>query len=566
MLSRHTKESYKMTQARDQLYSNESKQLAKKSFAAIGGVLLSRVSGVIRTIIVNSYFGAGLAMDAFNVAFRLPNGLRDLFADGALSAAFITVLVDAREKGIEEEKKLISIIIGFFITVTLLISVLCAVFSYEFMYLISHDEFTNNGSLNLASNLFKILAFYLPITMLNSVAMASLGVLGKNFRATNGSLFLSVGMISGALIFAPFFHHINIESIYGLALGAMLGAVLQLLYQFIPLVQMGLIKYPNFNINEWINFKPLKKVLYLMAPRALGQGALTIALLINTSFALQIGKGVLTYIVTAVTIIQVPIGLFGVATGFAALPVLSKTIHENNLEKFSKLFVDSLETAIFLALLTTAAFALFIVPFYHILFEHGKITYSDTIQNSIAVCIYSIGIMFSSGSKVLLNGFYTLNKTRQMVYNAIFYLCISAYLSSTLAPKIGLIGLGLSYGASTCVDFFMNYFFFKKLYQQKNANQSPYIAGGKFFTYKIIFYSLLSFLFSISGVEFINIFWKNLYFYIGSNLNYINSIIFLTIGGFFYLICCIIFIIFFGPKQIKNMLYSALNKFRLVKK
>ena len=541
-------------------YSNEheqaSKQLAKKSFAAIGGVLLSRASGVVRTIIINASFGAGLAMDSFNAAFRFPNALRDLFADGALSAAFIKVLVDAREKGIEEERKLISIVIAFFLAVTLLIAILCSIYSYEFMNLMSDNKFKHSGGLFLASDLFKILAFYLPITMLNAVAMASLGVLGKTFRATNGSLFLSVGMILGSLVFAPIFHYFHIGSIFGLALGAMLGALFQLIYQFIPLFKLNLICVPNFNIKLWLIYKPLKEVLMLMAPRAIGQGALTIALLINTMFAIQVGQGVLTYIVTAVMIIQVPIGLFGVATGFAALPVLTKAINDGEYPKFSKLLVESLETAMGLALLTTAAFSLFIVPFYHILFQHGKITFYDTLHNSIAVCAYSIGIVFSSGSKVLLNGFYTINYTRQIVYNAVFYLGMSAFLSSMLAPRIGILGLGLSYGASTTLDFFMNYYFLKRIYIKKQYGPSPYLDGGKYFFLRILIFSILSYVFGLLGVEFIVKFWTHF----EAQLTILKSFFILGGGGLLYGILCVVLIFFFGSSNLKRMVKSGLKR------
>ena len=549
-----------MSKARDQLYSQESKQLAQKSFRAIGGVLLSRASGVIRTVIVNASFGAGLAMDSFNAAFRFPNGLRDLFADGALSAAFMTVLVEAHEKGLEEERKLISIIIGFFLFVTLVIASLCAIFSYEFMMMISDEKFVHSGGIFLASDLFKILAFYLPITMLNAVAMASLGVLGKTFRATNGSLFLSVGMILGSLLFAPLFHYLNTNTIFGLALGAMLGAFFQLIYQFIPLVKLKLICWPNFNFKDWVHYKPLKEVLFLMAPRALGQGALTIALLINTMFALQVGRGVLTYIVTAVTIIQVPIGLFGVATGFASLPVLTKCINDKEYPKFSSLLVESLETSMGLALLTTLAFALFIVPFYHFLFQHGKINFHDTIQNSIAVCIYSIGIVFSSGSKVLLNGFYTLNNTRQIVYNALVYLGISALLSSTLAPRIGLLGLGLSYGVSTTIDFYMNYYFLKRIYKKRQYGESPYEAGGKFFTMRVIVFSISSYVIALLGVETILKFWTFIETFFQSPFTWVKSLSILVLGGPFYVILCLILLYYFGSNNMKKMIQSLWNK------
>jgi putative peptidoglycan lipid II flippase len=542
----------------DQPYSQDSKQLAKSSFAAIAGVLLSRASGVIRTTIVNGTFGAGIALDAFNAAFRFPNALRDLFADGALSAAFIKVLVDAKERGKEEEKKVIAVIVGFFLTITCVIALLFMIFSTQFMDLMSSETFRATGGMSLASALFKILAFYLPITMLNAVAMASLGVLGKTFRATNGSLFLSVGMIMGSLIFAPLFHYFHINSIFGLAFGAMLGALFQLVYQFIPLVELGYMSKPNFNPKVWFSYGPLKQVLQLMAPRMLGQGALTIALFINTMFAIRVGTGVLTYVVTAITIIQVPIGLFGVATGFAALPVLTRAVNEKKEEKISTLLVESLETSLGLAILTTLGFALFIVPFYQVVFQHGKITLHDTLFNSLAVCAYSIGIVFSSGSKVLLTGFYALGRTKQIVYNAFCYLALSAVLTSQLAPRYGLIGLGLSYGLSTALDFFMNLVFLKRNAALDGIH--VYKAGGRFFFLKIAIFSMCGFLFSFLGVQSVEHLWAHFSTYFHCSLSFFTSFFILLGGGFLYGIACFVFLLFCAPLSIKIPMQNRLKK------
>lgn len=535
-------------------------KLGKNSFAATFGVLLSRGSGVIRTFVVNAYFGAGITLDAFYAAFRFPNALRDLFADGALSAAFIKSLVEERAKGIEHERKLISVTLGFFLVVTFLIALLLALFSYSFMDLIFDQKAHSPEGLLLSSNLFKILAFYLPFTMLNAVAMAVLNVIGKTFRAMNGSIFLSVGMILGCLLLGPAFGLLHLNPIFGLAVGSMLGVVLQMIYQFQPLIPLGLLAFPNFSPKQWMSYKPLHEMLKLMAPRALGQGALTIALMINTFFAIRVGHGVLTYIVTAITIIQVPIGLFGVATGFAAQPILTKAIHEGKAQKFSKLLVESLNASLWLALLTTGAFALLIVPFYNVLFQHGRITYFDNIQNSIAVCAYATGILFSAGSKVLLNAFYSINVTKQTVYNAVIYLVISATLSSILAPKFGIIGLGVSYGISTMSDFFINLFFLRKIYMQRYFPESPYEQGGKWFRLRLVVMSVLSFLLPCSGILGIQFFWKDFETYFHVKLGFLHSVGILSVVGLLYGLFALLLVSFYGPDSLKSFLLRLRRK------
>lgn len=481
--------------------------LKKRSLGAIFGIIISRLSGVFRTLIINASFGVGMALDSFNAAFRLPNGLRDLFADGAFSAAFIKSYSDAKRIGHDEERKLISLAGGFFLCVTTVLALLFSLFSESVMSAIVGENFRQSEGLQLASWLFKILAFYLPFTMLNALAMAVLGVHGKTFRAMNASIFLNIGMIVGALILAPIFLVLGINGIFGLAVGSMLGVITQMIYQFKPIYDLKLLTWPSFRLNEWKKYPPLKEIVLLMTPRAIGQGALTLALLINTYFATSLGFGVLTYIVTAVTIIQVPIGLFGVATGFSAQPLLTESLQEKNIERFSLLITQSLEKTLIFACVAVAGLSLCIVPFYHFVFEYGKITYADTIQNSLAVCAYSIGILFSSGSKVIVSAFFAFNKTRYLILNAMVYLAISALLSSTLAPKFGILGLGLSYGTATAIDFLLNLLIFRTIFL-KRYSINPY-ANSSFFSLKILIFSVFSYSVPLLGFYLVNRFWAN---------------------------------------------------------
>ena len=297
-----------------------------------------------------------------------------------------------------------------------------------------------------------------------------------------------------------------------------------------------------------------------MIPRTIAQGALIIALMINTFYAIQIGAGVLSYIVTAMMIIQVPIGLFGVATGFAAHPVLTKAIHDGQNKKFSSLLTESMDTALWLAALTTACFALFIVPFYAVLFQHGKVAMHDTIQNSIAVCAYSIGIIFSAGSKVVLNAFYAINSTKQIVYNALVYLIINASLSSILAPKFGIIGLGLSFSTATAIDFFMNYFFLKKIYQKKYFGDNPYLEGGKKFQLKIFLFAFFAYLLGIFGIFLSKNLWEKFSNIFSVKLNFVTNLLILSVGGFIFILISYILVYYFGPVNLKRLLVKIRKK------
>jgi putative peptidoglycan lipid II flippase len=531
-----------------------SEEITKSSFAAMAGVMLSRASGVLRTIVVNATFGAVIQLDAFNAAFRLPNSLRDLFADGALSAAFMTSLAEAKQLGIEDERKLISIVLGFFGVITFSIALFGVFFSQQVIDLITDQNFKQMGGLPIAALLFQFLVFYLPLTMMNAVIMAILGVYGQAFRAMNGSIFLNVGMIGGALLFAPLLIKFGWLGIYGLAFGALIGALLQMLYQMLPLFSLNLIPLPTFNPRVWYQYQPLKKILVQMAPRVLGQGALVLALSINTFFATQIGVGVLTYIVTAVTIIQVPIGLFGVATGFAALPSLVGTLSKRDSLGFSRLLVEGLHTSFWLASFTTLCFSILIVPFYAMLFQHGKITFHDTINNGIAICMYATGIILASSNKVLVNTLYSLNATRQIIYNAIIYLLLNTILNILLVPKFGMIGMGFSFGIVTSLDFWLNYLTIIYYFHKAGYQGSPYLSGGNYFTAKILLLNIAGFVICLFGVWLIENIWINL------PLNFLGSLLIVLVGGCVLTTIFLLALLKWGPSHLKGNAYKLINK------
>lgn len=435
--------------------SNQS--FNRRSFSAILGTAVSRLSGVVRVIIVNAIFGAAMMTDAFNAAFRFPNSLRDLFADGALSSAFMKILVDVEPEGPLVTQNYISLVTGFFFSVTFILALLGAIFALPIMQLISGGDFAARGGLAVATHLFQILVFYLPLTMLNAVAMAILGVRGHNFRAMNSSIWLSLGMIFGALILSPFAKYCGLDGIYGLAWGAMLGAVLQLLYQLQPLLRLQLFPWPSFNFKSWWRSSHLREVLKLMAPRAYGQGAMVIALMVNTYFAIRVSEGALTYVTTAVLIIQVPIGLFGVASGFATLPMLTQYINEKKSAEFQIWLRNSVQNALWLAAATVVGIMFLMLPAYVLIFQHGKITFIDAIKNTEAICAYAMGIIFAVQAKILLSGLYAVKETRQIVINSTVYLIVNVILSATLTPYFGLIGLGISFTTATAIDCLLNY-------------------------------------------------------------------------------------------------------------
>jgi putative peptidoglycan lipid II flippase len=444
----------------------------------------------VRAQVVNAVFGAGPALDAFNVAMRFPTVLRDLFAEGALSAAFTKALVDARtHHGPAAEAALTRLVTLAFGLVTLAISIGCAFAARPIIALLSADAFVASEGGRLAVACFAVLIFYLPIAMLSAVAMALLGARGQTFRATIASLFFNVGSIAGALAGVPVAQALGHDPILGLAVGTLLGGVLQFLFQLVPLWREGVFRLPGFSDLRWKGRgfddtyarHPVLEMARLMAPRVLGQGAISIALFVNTHFATAAGPGAITYITNAQNIILVPVGLFGVASALASLPLLSSAVAEKDAVSFRKLLQDASRSTLWLSTFSVTALVLLAVPLAKGLLEHGRVTPQDSLMNGLAIVAYGLSILFNGVSKVSVQGYYALGDTRQIVLNSVLYLAVNATLSAWLAPKFGILGLGLSNCASAAASLALHLALLPRTAKKEGLFSFTLLGEKKFF-------------------------------------------------------------------------------------
>lgn len=543
-------------------HSQQRNQLARRSAFATLGVLLSRFSGVFRAQVVNAVFGASTRLDAFNVALRFPSVLRDLFAEGALSAAFTKEVVEAQDSGQAATRQLVAVVSGFFLCVTLLISCLGMFFAEPIVAAVTSESFHQRGGFELAISCFRILVFYLPIAMLSALAMSLLGSRGQTFRATIASAFFNVGTIAGAFFGGTLSAVFGGDPVLGLAWGTLLGGFSQFLYQMLPLARDGIFPWPDVNPRAWLECQPLRNMLLMMAPRAVSQGALSLALFVNTHFATAAGEGAVTYITNAQVIILVPVGLFGVAASFASLPMLSKAVQDKDPQRFAVFLADGLHSAFWLSWLSLVAFALMGVPFCVALLEHGQVNPLDSVQNAVAVCAYSIGMLFNSGSKVLVQGFYALNDIRRSMINAGIYLLINATLSSILAPKFGIVGLGISNSISAAVDFSLNWFFLSKISAQKGFFlENLYGQSAGRLRTQIRSLAVAAFVIGLCGVAFAQQFWlpSAQVWQIFSLSRFPTAVLWLTLLSGLWLLLSFTLLSWFGPEPLK----AALNRVKV---
>ena len=398
-------------------------------------VMFSRAVGLVREMVFAYFFGAGFLYDAYVVAFRIPNVLRDLFAEGALSAAFVKVFTDYQiNKSEKEAWHLASLVINALAVVLSVICIIGIIFSRQFIDLIA-DGFSPEKAA-LATTLTQIMFPFILLVALAAVAMGVLNTKGVFGIPASASTVFNIVSIFFGLAFAYWLSgggwHTSADkdavpelsaqwAIIGMAIGTLIGGAAQFLMQVPSLWKVG------FRFQAALNFSDpgVKRVISLMTPAILGTSAVQINVLINTYFVSQINgaQGWLSY---AFRLMQFPIGLFGVAIGTASVPVLSRMASEGKIKDFR----DTLSSSINLVFLMTipAACGLIVLgePIIRLIYERGKFDATATSMTALALAGYSIGLAGYAAIKVLSPAFYALDDAKTPMFIAVASIAVNA--------------------------------------------------------------------------------------------------------------------------------------------
>ncbi|MFL6373644.1 MAG: murein biosynthesis integral membrane protein MurJ [Pyrinomonadaceae bacterium] len=401
-------------------------------------VMFSRVIGLIRETVFAYFFGAGFLYDAYVVAFRIPNVLRDLFAEGALSVAFVKVFTDYQiHKSEKEAWHLAGLVINALAVVMSVICIIGVLFSRQFVNLVA-DGFSPEKAA-LATTLTEIMFPFILLVALAAVAMGVLNTKGVfGIPASASTVFNIVSIIVGlALAYwlsgggwlgnadKNAIPSSNAQwAIIGMAIGTLIGGASQFLMQVPSLYKVGFRFVWGLSLRD----EGLRRVMALMTPAILGTSAVQINVLINTYFVSSIegAQGWLSY---SFRLMQFPIGLFGVAVGTAAVPVLSRMASEGRIKDFR----DTLSSSINLVFLMTipAACGLIVLgqPIIRLIYEHGKFDATATSMTALALGGYSIGLAGYAAIKVLSPAFYAMNDAKTPMIIAIASIAVNALAS-----------------------------------------------------------------------------------------------------------------------------------------
>ena len=433
--------------------SEPAKQLSARSVGVVGvAVLCSRVLGLARELILAHLFGAGLAMDAFKVAFRIPNLLRDLFAEGALSTALVTTFSkkDATE-GSEAAWSLANKVASLATVVIGLLVVTGVVFSPAVVGVIASGFSGEKAELTV-----QLTRIMFPFILLVSLAALAMGLLNaKNvFGApAMASSFFNIGSILGGVGLAwwldPGF---GPRSLVGLAIGTLLGGLAQLMAQWPALYRVGYRFCLDF---QWRD-SGVREVLRLMGPAVIAASAVQVNVMVNSHFASMVpGDGPVSWLDYAFRLMQLPLGVFGVAIGTVTLPLVSRHAALGDTAALRAALSKGLRLGFLLTVPSSIGLACLADPIISIIYERGRFDAASTAQTAGALRFYAIGLAAYAGIKVLAPAFYAVGRRKTPMLVSFWAIGMNLILNwyFTLHLQMGHRGLALSTGCIAVANF-----------------------------------------------------------------------------------------------------------------
>ena len=445
-----------------------------KALAAVSSMtLLSRILGFIRDTVVARAFGAGLATDAFFVAFKIPNLLRRLFAEGAFAQAFVPILAEYKNRRGDADTRLLVDHVAGLLALALAIVTLAGIAAAPLIVYVSAPGFAAvPEKFALTIELLRITFPYIFFISLVSLAGGILNTYSRFSVPALTPALLNLAFIGFALWLAPYFD----PPVKALAWAVFCGGVLQLAFQVPFLLRLKLL--PRFRLD--FGDAGVWRVVRQMGPAVFGVSIGQISLLINIIFASFLASGSVSWLYYADRLMEFPTGLLGVAIGTVLLPSLAKHYADQSPDEYSKLLDWGLRLTLMLALPAAAALAVLAVPLIATLFHYGQFSVHDVLMTRNALVAYSVGLLGLILVKVLAPGFYARQNIRTPVKIGIVALVATQAMNFTFMGFFQHAGLALAIALGACINAAMLYF---KLRQFNIYSPLP---GWRLFAFKIV--------------------------------------------------------------------------------
>ena len=421
--------------------------------------MTSRVLGVVREQVLAALFGAGDATDAYNVAFRVPNLVRDLFAEGAMSSAFVpTFTRHLTTAGKDSAWRLGNLVINGLIVITVVLVILGMIFAEPLVSLFAGAYRDVPGKFELTVFLTRLMLPFLTFVAVAAAFMGMLNSLHRFFVPALSPAMFNVATIICALTLVPLMPAFGLPAIAAIAIGSLLGGVAQLALQWPSLRREGFRYRP---ILDWRD-ESLTRVLVLMGPGTIGLAATQVNVLVNTVLATGEGTGAVSWLSYAFRLMYLPIGLFGVSIATATLPAVSRHVAVHDEGAARRTVADGLSMMLMLNIPATVGLMVLALPIVRLIFERGAFTAADTVATAAAVQCYAIGLVGYSVVRITSPVFYALGRNRTPVIVSVATVLANAVLNIWLVGLLGYRGLALGTSIAAIFNAALLMFFLRK--------------------------------------------------------------------------------------------------------
>ena len=437
-----------------------------KNWSLVGLLtFVSRIAGYFRDVVVAYYFGASYQTDAFYVAFRIPNLLRRLFAEGAITVAFVPIFTNYLKHGKLEARNAINSIFTTLFLIVFVVSILGVVFSPLIVKVFAYgfDEKT----FELAVELNRIMFPYILFISLAALSMGILNSLRHFFAPAFSPVLFNLVIIASIVLFYGLFK----KPIISLALGVIVGGVLQLAVNIPFLIKNGYL----FSFTKKLNHSAVKGITLLMIPQLFGLAVYNLNILVNTQYASFMPNGTITFLYFSERLIEFPLGIIAVSIATVMLPKLSAEAADSNMDVFKSDYLFSLRLVLFILIPSLAGLIALRVPLCSALFERGEFTASEVVQTAQALLGYCIGLWAVGGLRITVPAFYALKDSRTPVLIAFVAFIVNVILGYILGLYFSLhqFGLALASSISAIVNFLLLIYLLSK--RTKNLVSDDFI-------------------------------------------------------------------------------------------
>ncbi len=429
----------------ERTHESERSRVAKAAGVVGLATLLSRIFGFLRDMVVAAFFGAGFATDAFFVAFRIPNLLRSILAEGSLTIAFVPIFTQyLKNKPQKSALELVNVAATLLTMILVLVTMAGILFAPWIVRLIAFGFGDDPAKYELTVFLTRLMFPYIFFMSLVALCMGILNSLRHFATPALSPVLLNIAIIAAALFLRGFFE----APVTALAVGVLVGGFLQLAVQIPALRKRGVRFRPDFHFSH----PGVKKIGLLMLPALFGAAVYQINIFVGTLLASFLPGGSVSYLYYADRIVQLPLGIFALAVGTASLPSFSEQAARGDFDELKRTISFSLRIILFVTIPCMAALIALRVPVISVLFQHGRFDAASTIRTAEALLFYTVGLWAFSGIRVLVSAFYALQDTKTPVKIAFIAFIVNVIASLVLMRPLEHGGLALAVSIASSVN------------------------------------------------------------------------------------------------------------------